>query len=215
MIRSYLEDNFSDLQYWFTADVSAGVDKKILQYLNPDINGFFVEAGAHDGIFQSNTLLLEQLGWTGLLIEPSDYLYENCKRNRTSIVENYALVSAEHEGDTIGTEQIILMGANSSDFCKTITFNDLVAKHNITQVDVFFLDVEGYEIDVLKGIDFSKVNIDLFVIEINYNSYKKEDLDKILFDNGYECIKNISNFNLNNCPSWPGTHQDFLYKKIK
>ncbi|CAL8093451.1 unnamed protein product [Orchesella dallaii] len=34
-------------------------------------NGFFIEAGANDGEFYSNTLALELLsGWTGLLVEP-------------------------------------------------------------------------------------------------------------------------------------------------
>ena len=35
-------------------------------------NGFFIEAGAHDGVDISNTLYLEkQLGWTGILVEPN------------------------------------------------------------------------------------------------------------------------------------------------
>ena len=46
-------------------------------------NGFFIEVGAHDGIFQSNTLNLEKnLGWTGVLIEPSLNAYLECLKNR-------------------------------------------------------------------------------------------------------------------------------------
>lgn len=38
----------------------------------PSPAGFFFEAGAHDGVSQSNTHQLElQLGWTGVLVEPS------------------------------------------------------------------------------------------------------------------------------------------------
>jgi hypothetical protein len=34
--------------------------------------GFFIEAGAHNGVEASNTLYLEKkLGWTGILVEPN------------------------------------------------------------------------------------------------------------------------------------------------
>ena len=48
--------------------------------------GFFVEAGAYDGEFLSNTLYLERrLGWTGLLIEPDEVLYQRLlSKNRKS-----------------------------------------------------------------------------------------------------------------------------------
>jgi hypothetical protein len=39
-------------------------------------NGTFVEAGANDGVTESNTLALEtEYGWTGLLAEPVPWLY--------------------------------------------------------------------------------------------------------------------------------------------
>ena len=58
-------------------------------------NGFFIEVGAHDGIFQSNTLSLEKdLGWTGILIEPSISAYLDCVKNRpNSKCINTALTS--------------------------------------------------------------------------------------------------------------------------
>lgn len=45
-------------------------------------NGFFVEAGAGDGLWISNTLLLEQkYGWTGILIEPTS-AFAKLQQNR-------------------------------------------------------------------------------------------------------------------------------------
>ena len=47
-----------------------GQSEVLLKYLNYE-NGFFIEAGANDGVVQSNTFYFEkELNWTGLLIEP-------------------------------------------------------------------------------------------------------------------------------------------------
>lgn len=46
---------------------------------------FFIEAGANDGITNSNTYFLEKrFGATGMLIEPSASNFEKCYRNRSS-----------------------------------------------------------------------------------------------------------------------------------
>src|SRR6516225_8771930 len=59
-----------------------GLDKKLNAHI--DIrNGFFVEAGANDGLAQSNTYWFEQFrGWRGLLIEAVPEKAAACRRNR-------------------------------------------------------------------------------------------------------------------------------------
>ena len=53
------------------------IDDKLEKYLDFR-NGFFVEAGAYDGVDQSNTYYLEkEKGWNGILIEP---IFENARR---------------------------------------------------------------------------------------------------------------------------------------
>jgi hypothetical protein len=56
--------------------------------------GYFVEAGAGDGLWISNTLLLERkYGWTGILIEPTS-AFTALQRNRPDcICDNSALAS--------------------------------------------------------------------------------------------------------------------------
>lgn len=56
-------------------------------------NGFFLECGAHDGEFYSNTLPLEMRhGWTGLLVEADPYpLLALRKRNRRSWISSACL----------------------------------------------------------------------------------------------------------------------------
>lgn len=57
-------------------------------------NGFFLEAGAFDGVTQSNTVFLEKFGWKGVLVEPSVNNYKKCLINRPNCISvNLALVS--------------------------------------------------------------------------------------------------------------------------
>jgi FkbM family methyltransferase len=60
-----------------------GLDLKMRRHLNFD-GGYFVEAGANDGITQSNTLYYERHhGWRGVLVEPSHANYFKCRANRS------------------------------------------------------------------------------------------------------------------------------------
>src|SRR5262245_59004648 len=80
----------------------AQLDWKLRPYLD-FCDGIFVEAGANDGLRQSNTLYFEKYrGWTGLLVEPVPELAERCRRNRPGcVVENCALVAEDYAAATV------------------------------------------------------------------------------------------------------------------
>ena len=55
--------------------------------------GVYVEAGAHDGISHSNTLLLNNYQWSGILMEPSPVSFEKLNLNRPDeMLANVALI---------------------------------------------------------------------------------------------------------------------------
>jgi hypothetical protein len=89
------------------------------------------------------------------------------------------------------------------------TLQSILTQHNIINVDFFSLDVEGYEMEAIKGIDFTKTRIQAIMIEVY--SHIKDKIDQHLSDNGYRPGVNISNFSKKTHPSWDGTHNDFLY----
>ncbi|MCB0096496.1 MAG: FkbM family methyltransferase, partial [Caldilineaceae bacterium] len=156
--------------------------------------GFFIEAGANDGIMQSNTLYFERYKkWQGLLIEPLPELAEKCKQNRPAcIVENVALTAFDYPKNTIdihyGGLMSLVRGARSSAeeelehihkgldiqelsstytiAVPTMTLSDLLVKHRIQKVDLLSLDVEGYELQVLKGLDFKRHRPKFMLIEV-------------------------------------------------
>ena len=67
-----------------------------------------------------------------------------------------------------------------------------------------------YELEVLKGIDFTKQTINYILIEV----YEKDRNAILSFmeDKGYVLIGNISNFTKETHPNWDGTHNDYLFK---
>src|SRR5688500_12891393 len=86
------------------------LDVKLKPYLDFE-GGFFIEAGANDGLRQSNTCYFEKYrGWRGLLVEPIPEKARQCRKNRpNSIVEQCALVPFDFPHDTIELRSCNLM----------------------------------------------------------------------------------------------------------
>lgn len=232
-IQEYLGEHKEEFKRWIADNEQGRIDIKILPFLQDIENGFFVEAGALDGLFMSNTKVLEDLGWNGLLIEPSLKAAKRCLENRKAIVERCCLVSKEYDKPTIvgdfafdgehgiGAWSSVTrrayghqVGGKFTPFGAeviAVTLENLFRKHNIGRVDFFSLDVEGYELEVLKGINFAEIDITYFLIEINNLEYTLEDIEKVLI--GYKNLGCLSNFTTDNSPDWDGSHNDYLFTK--
>ena len=59
----------------------------------------------------------------------------------------------------------------------------------VSRVDYFSLDVEGGEIDVLKGINFGKIEIKSFTIEHNNDKKNREAINSLMLEKGYKILK--------------------------
>ena len=161
-------------------------------------NGVYIEAGANDGVKLSNTLFLEQeFGWRGLLVEPSHSAMIDCKKNRSpkNSFEECALVSdpnaKEIEGNFDGRLPACVDDINpwfytdSKDDPKisvqASTLSDVLDKHEFpTVIDFLSLDVKGYELEVLKGIDFKKYQFKYILTEVTYKFFGLKDVLDIL-----------------------------------
>ncbi len=193
----------------------------ILSKIMPFKGGFFIEAGANDGINQSNTKYFEdRMGWEGILIEPTPSLYTDLVKNRPksrcfscalgSHSENGTYLNGDFDGHLMSSFTGRLSRPNTV-VVPVRSLQSILDECAVSRVNLFSLDTEGYELNILKGIDFSKVWIEYMFIEV-YNSQYKE-LVSFLDSVGYDMIACISNYNKATNPTWDGTHNDYLFKK--
>lgn len=177
--RQILRANWHRIYPWTALN---GLDKKLVRYLQTN-SGFFIEAGANDGVRQSNTYYLEKrLGWTGLLVEPVPRLAERCRKSRkNSIVEQCILVGPEDSGRSFELMDLDLMtfvvdqeqqGRDTETHIREAervqgitravveapgyTLSELLDRHGVTSIDLLSLDVEGLERTVLSGLDLER-----------------------------------------------------------
>jgi len=184
-------------------------------------NGFFVELGAFNGIDYSNTAFLEfNRNWTGILIEPSFNCYKQCITNRpSSICVNAACVSHDYKLTTINgdfnditmasIDGIRLNNTENLVSVPALTLDYIFDNNNVKTIDLLSLDAEGYEFEILKGMNLNKYRPRYMLIEIYRNEY--DNITSYLNQYNYKMIENFSNFNYIDNPSWDGTHQDFLF----
>jgi FkbM family methyltransferase len=171
-------------------------------------NGFFVEFGAADGIYTSNTYLLaKEYGWTGILAEPMMDWFPDLITNRpeSGVVQAAIVHDSANFGDCskITFRQALipelscvegyqdgdhLAGARKAGIIYEVDAWKLpfLLKHfNAPRdIDYMSIDVEGMELDILRTFDFSKWNIRFLTIEHNWTS-QREPIQRVMEKNGY------------------------------
>jgi FkbM family methyltransferase len=164
---------------------------------------YFVEFGACDGVYLSNTFMLEKYyGWDGLLVEPSKHYNTILKDVRSSQIST--LCVSDSSGERIEFLEIEnLQGISGIDkyayndihtearkkfgkkyFVDTISLTDLLNKYNCPEViDYMSIDTEGSEYTILESYDFSR-KFNLLTVEHN-NTYQREMINEFIKSKGY------------------------------
>jgi FkbM family methyltransferase len=161
------------------------------------------------------------LKWSGVLIEPIPEIYNQLikNRNNNNHFYNCALVSSYYNQEEIklyfNKEDSLRLQAKKIDNnlkkdsriiavkCKTLekALDDIEIPKLI---DLFSLDVEGSEIDVLQGINFDSVKFKYILIE----TASPEKINNFLLTKNYHLIERLSNYNFLEQPNFG----DYLYK---
>ena len=76
------------------------------------------------------------------------------------------------------------------------TLTSILSEIGINHIDFISLDVEGYELEVLQGLDFNKTNVNYILIETN----QKSIIEEYLYQFEFKIIDKLS-------------HHDYLFQR--
>jgi FkbM family methyltransferase len=190
-----------------------GEDFILNEFFKDKKDGFFVEIGCIDGKRFSNTLAFEEKGWKGLCIEAHAEYIDLLKKNRpNSIICHCAAAEKDDENcifyanargslSTLDPSKEELWKKRYSEYFSGFEkqkiqkrrLDSLFRQYNIKDIDILSIDVEGYETEVLKGLDFSNFRPKVIVAEADTKD-QEQQIDRILLSHGYyKSIRLVSN----------------------
>ena len=165
-----------------------------------DFKGVMIDVGAH---FGSSLRRFANAGW-------SVYAFEPDPANLAKLLPKVAgqpnvVVSEEAVSDVSGVELPLYASHESTGISglsafrdthrevarvKTVTLDDVVARRGLTRIDFLKIDVEGFEIAVLRGLDFTRLSPEVVLAEYEDDKtgpqgYDVHELSRFLTDRGY------------------------------
>ncbi len=182
-------------------DGEAAEQQLVQEFFEHSTNGVFVEVGANEPITRSATWHLEQLGWTGLLVEPVPSCAAHLREQRQARVVEAACSNTAHDGTTarlhvaggVG-EHSSLLPELSEPLSRTGQFvevrvaalNTLLAEAQIKHIDYLSVDTEGTEIDVFDGLDLERYQPKLILLEDHLRDWSKH---RYMTRRGYKLVR--------------------------
>ncbi len=190
-------------------------DLYLIRLFGKEHKGFYVDVGANDGIFVSNTYALSRRGWRGICIDPNPEAFAALTRNRPQdVCLNVAIGSAPGEVELAWQEGItegssVGRRAEGSRSCKVrlSTLTEVLREQNAPHdFELLSIDVEGMEDQVLGGLDWTEYRPRLVIMEYNGEGQVNMDAFDLLLRHGYRPIL-INRWNILFSREW---NQDML-----
>jgi FkbM family methyltransferase len=173
-------------------------DLFVLFQLSEKRNGYFVEFGACDGVYLSNTYQLElRYGWSGIVAEPARTWHSKLTSNRKCAVDlrcvwnrtgdNLIFNETENPEQSAINSFAGLKGRNYT--VPTVSLNDLLSEHNAPrQIDYLSVDTEGSELEVLRQFDFVHWRPHVITVEHNFFEPRRSQIRLLMANNGYHQV---------------------------
>lgn len=186
-------------------------------YFKNKKQGTFIECGAFDGLTECCCKFFEEfMEWKGINIEPVPQTFEKLCINRPnstnirgclsdfakkakfsqavhpSMGNHFGNGSLTHSKDHLNS--LKMEGCTFQEYeVECFTYKYIIESNNITELDLFVLDVEGHELQVLDGMVGCKILPKVFCIEHGHlkdKLYEKVKsfgykLDKTSFNNSF------------------------------
>lgn len=181
-------------------------DLIIQSYFSKEIkNGLYVDVGCHHPRRGSNTYSLYQKGWTGILIDLEEIkvLANQLIRRRDKVIfaavsdsEEWVEIFSDEKYSTNATikKNLSIRNDRSIGQVKTQTLTNILNQQNFQKnFELLSIDVEGVDLQVLKGLDLESYHPKIICIE-NWDSRNgilailNSDIHKYLDNKNYELV---------------------------
>jgi FkbM family methyltransferase len=190
-----------------------GIYERTFGYIT---DGYFVDFGAFDCVQWSNTYILAQAGWSGLMVEPQPALVDKCEEALAdypnvklveAAVSNVTTVDMMRLAGSVSTlseEQVDAYEGTLNEYLfkrdpEYILIDVIHAATLLEQFDVppgfevLSIDVEGSEVAVLDALDMEYWRPKLVIIEAHEKLHSPVDAKAVAIndyfdDAGYEKI---------------------------
>jgi len=178
-----------------------GQDRHVVEtiYKNKK-NGYFIEVGAYDGMYMSNTYLLEhKYDWKGICVECNPLHFSNLIKNRPHCDNcDYGVYHSDDnvlsfiDDDTGGCSGFVETNSHTHILhkkvieVKTKTLTTILDMYNAPHfIDFLSLDTEGSEFDILNAHDFEKYTFGYICVEHNFIEKNRIKIRQLLESKGY------------------------------
>lgn len=161
------------------------------RYFINKYKGTAIEAGALDGVWDSSTYFFKKnLEWDTINIEPLCNMFKKLiinrpdsinlnlalsNKNGIATIKNYKHPTLKYDWGNASLQHLPQHEQGLQNICgkenyieqeiKTITYSSLIKEQKINDLDLFVLDVEGHEYEVIDGMKDAEIFPKVFVIE--------------------------------------------------
>ena len=184
-----------------------GEDLFVKNYFENKVKDFYVDVGCNQPKINSLTYFLHKKGWTGLNLDISgrciqlyDYFRKKDINLNVSIGSNEKYVQSFifYDNCTMNTvndsfKEFTKKSINKAPEIKKIiqkTMDKILFENQVEQIDYLNIDVEGNELNVLKGFNIKRFCPQLVSIEIHDKDCPptNNDIYKFFKKNGYNLV---------------------------
>lgn len=192
-----------------------GQDVWVAERVYPGVtDGYFLDVGSADGFVNSNTWALEQRGWKGICVDPFPSHMEGrtCQLFQEAVdAEGGHKVQFAVAGELGGISNYLDRWKDKVKDSKTVelttvTLGDILQRANAPSFIHFMsLDIEGAELQALRGFPFDHYHLGAIAIEHNNEEPKRTQIEELLKTKGYRRSHTWMQDDFY-VPAPPGTH---------
>jgi len=194
---------FYTARFLFPKFYSQTGEDMILNQMLGKRKGVYIDIGSGHPIWYSNTYYFYRRGWNGILIDPirRNIKYSRYLRPRDSTILGavsvkesngtfYEFKSYEYSTlDELLYRKRLAAGLDfkSSYPVRIINFDTIIKIVDINSLIVLSIDTEGYELQILKGINFETFTPSIILVEeLKLPKEKISEVYDLLNENGYD-----------------------------